>query len=130
MTWTEGDFKVAVNDAPREFHGWTKDGLGLFAVPRLFGSDVSGFVVVHLNTGHGILGVPGILAGAMAIGDLLLTCGDWDYTGLDGWQNQSPDLLDNLRALAQRLPVGSFMLPPGEARRDENAAREILTERW
>ena len=59
-------------------------------------------MLIHLNSGHVICQISGVVSKAFPIAAKIAECTDWGFSGLDGWNNADPDLPSKVRIFAER----------------------------
>jgi hypothetical protein len=107
MTWRPAKFKRADKfEGAIETSGYIYRGLGLqmsiAQSPR--GRKPPIWLLIHLNSGHVICQISGVVAKAFPIGAEIAECADWGFSGLDGWNNTDPNLPSKVRNFAARYP--------------------------
>jgi hypothetical protein len=105
--WRPAKFKRADKfDGAIETSGYSYRGLGLqlsiAQSPKGRRSPV--WLLIHLNSGHVICQISGIVAKALPIAAEIAECTDWSFSGLDGWNNTDPNLLSKVKNLGERYP--------------------------
>lgn len=103
--WIYGEFLKAISWGSQiqcKSKGWLYRGI---ALQRLFKGSPKGrrpatWNVTHLNSGHTIFRIHADEDRAFSIATDLAECGDWDFTGLHGYINSDPDLLNKTSAIA------------------------------
>jgi hypothetical protein len=115
--WAEEGITVAMLGDPVVTKGWTKGGLGIVQC------DLNTFMILHLGSGHKFCFCRGFLETAQSICDDLLAVGDWTFNGLDGWQNQDPELLNKAAKVWEKWGWLLFNPSAHLPRRDDVAAQ-------
>ena len=105
--WHPAKFKRADKfDGAIETSGYSYRGLGLqmsiAQSPKGRRSPV--WLLIHLNSGHVICQISGVVAKALPIAAEIAECTDWGFFGLDGWNNTDPDLPSKVKNFAKRYP--------------------------
>lgn len=92
--WEESTLFLNTQKGITEQDGIVKNGLAIFKLCRGY------YRLMHLNTGLAIIDMKGTLPYAKGIGErVLLMCETWDFVGIDGWKNITPDLVGKIVAL-------------------------------
>ena len=103
--WTAATFDVAGGFGQTyKAHGYTEKGLGLDMVikPSPKGRRPPKWRLIHLNTGHAICYIDGVVADAFPVATEIANLIDWDFDGLYGWRNRDPDLPAKMKEIAAR----------------------------
>ncbi len=100
--WADARYEVAANK-PMVIDGFAYRGLGMHLVRQgqMFLS-VPMWCLTHLGSGHGLCLIAGHTREAFGIATEIAECGDWDFTGLQGWENRDPQLADKFRIVVTR----------------------------
>ena len=124
--WRPAKFKRADKfDGAIETSGYIYRGLGLQAQsPR--GRRPPIWLLIHLNSGHVICQISGVVAKAFPIAAEIAECTDWGFSGLDGWNNTDPDLPSKVRNFAEKY--GKHIISISGAS-DRVIAEQISAER-
>lgn len=105
MAWMPGNFQRALGGyGATDAAGYVYRGLGMVIVVRASpkGHRPPTWALVHLNSGHKVASIKGFVADAFPIASEIAECADWDFNGLDGWRNQTPELPQLVRAIIER----------------------------
>lgn len=99
MTWRRESFIYAnPTKGPTRADGITYNGLGLVDLEH------GDWRVVHINTGFTLCYLHGCPQyRAMGIATEFAEAGDWDFAGPNGWQNLSPELMQNCAEIGERF---------------------------
>lgn len=129
MSWEPADFNVARLLGPQKVRGYAFNGLGLHMELRGSpkGRRAPTWGLYHLNTGHRIILIIGVVAVAFPIATEIAECSDWTFDGLRGWKNRDPDLYEKLCAITERHS-SACRHAPGSGSNDDTA-RAILLAR-
>jgi hypothetical protein len=105
--WQPRDFLIAHVAGPQTVPGYVYRGLGIHM--QMKGSPKGRrkpvWALTHLNTGHAICRLHGLVADAFPIATEVAECSDWaGFDGLTGWRNQDPDLPEKVKAIAAKNP--------------------------
>ena len=127
--WRPAKFKRADKfDGAIETSGYIYRGLGLqmsiAQSPR--GRRPPFWLLIHLNSGHVICQISGVVAKAFPIAAEIAECTDWGFSGLDGWNNTDPDLPSKVRIFAERYPKHIISISGAS---DRVIAEQISAER-
>ena len=127
--WHPAKFKRADKfDGATETSGYIYRGLGLqmsiAQCPR--GRRPPFWLLIHLNSGHVICQISGVVAKAFPIAAEIAECTDWGFSGLDGWNNTDPDLPSKVRIFAERYPKHIISISGAS---DRVIAEQISAER-
>lgn len=98
MAWKREKIKLASKDGCTEMDGVTQGGLGMVIlrpVKSLLGPPPQ-IAVIHLGSGHQIALIEADYGKAAEITAELLACGDWEFNGLEGYNNQSPEIVEKM----------------------------------
>lgn len=79
------------------------------------------WTIMHVGSGH--LLVNFTLHDPIPLATEIAECGDWDFTGLDGWKNLDPDLEEKYLAVKARYPKVKFLR--GGGHRSHAGAAEV-----
>ena len=127
--WRPAKFKRADKfDGAIETSGYISRGLGLqmSIAQSLRGRRPPFWLLIHLNSGHVICQISGVVAKAFPIAAEIAECTDWGFSGLDGWNNTDPDLPSKVRNFAERYPKHIISISGAS---DRVIAEQISAER-
>lgn len=130
MTWKSETFSRAVRGfGPVTVSGYTHKGLGLFMAIRASpkGRRPPTWHLIHLNSGHSVASIKGFVAEAFPVAYEIAECADWDFSSLDGWRNQQPDLPGLVNAIIKRHAKRAEIKAGGGS--DAEVAAQILMAR-
>lgn len=141
--WDQAEYEVARPRVSEDSFdvdvvaGWTYRGLGLLRFSGMEAKYVrkdgsrrlwESWSITHLNTGHFVAHLLSISAErALRLATDLADAADWDFDGLNGWQNVEPDLPKIYKAWQQRYGLVRTAVGYGH---DDAAARAIGSKRW
>lgn len=126
--WKPGVVRVATDRGVLDYQGMTKGGLGMIIAKKAgpFEMPPATIALMHLGSGHVLLWIKATFDRAARLIAEIERLGDWDFDGLNGWQNRDPTLSLKLQAVVERnLDVISFP----EHGPDDVQARKIARER-
>lgn len=127
MSWKSESYEVATSKGPRRVAGITQAGLGVHLVrDHIVFKQPPLYAVTHLGSGHTIMMIEAHKPRTGQIVAELLTAGDWDFGGLKGWENMSPDLADKVKAIVERH---GDVVRAGVSDPDDRQARTIARSR-
>jgi hypothetical protein len=120
--WTESKFLIADLGGSSTVWGFTYRGLGMW---KCFEGSKKGkrpptWSLTHLGSGHRIGLINLHMAQAFDIATSAAETMDWDWGGLEGYRNRSPDIARELAAFASSAPKG-FKLTVGGGSNSETA---------
>jgi hypothetical protein len=105
--WQQSEFFASNNSTtPRKVKGWTRAGIGIecLMAPMAIAPKVGLWLLYHLGSGHLLAVTRHDATHVAGVGNELLTLGDWEFDGLYGFQNSSPDLPERYKAFLRRHP--------------------------
>lgn len=101
VTWQPGSFVFASQDGhakPRRADGVQYRGLALINSGRR-----NEWAILHVNTGFTLCFLLRALPSkAVEIATEFAECGDWDFSGPNGWQNLEPELMERCLEISER----------------------------
>ena len=126
--WRPAKFKRADKfDGAIETSGYIYRGLGLqMSIAQSLRGRRPPWLLIHLNSGHVICQISGVVAKAFPIAAEIAECTDWGFSGLDGWNNTDPDLPSKVRIFAERYPKHIISISGAS---DRVIAEQISAER-
>jgi len=102
--WAQARYEIAAEKATT-VDGFTYRGLGMHQIRRHEMFKQAGlWCLAHLNSGHAIVVIAGSVREAFDIATDIAECGEWDFNGLNGWENRDPELTVKLKAILDRHP--------------------------
>lgn len=125
--WNIESYPVATSTGPKLVTGMTMKGLGMHVVRKhvLFAqSPIYG--VTHLGSGHTVCLIEAHDRKASTIFAELVSAGDWEFDGLKGWENMSPDLADKVQAIIKRH---ESVIRAASGEPDDRIARQVARGR-
>jgi hypothetical protein len=94
--WQPSDFYIARATYPVQMAGYVYKGLGLHIARQTLIHRLPVWHLTHLNTGHRVAEIRGLVAEAFPIATAIAECGDWDFLSLTGWKDQDPELANKV----------------------------------
>lgn len=101
--WTLETYAVAAGKGTKLVQGMTMKGLGMHIVRQHIPfAQTPVYAITHLGSGHTVCMIEAQDKQASMIVAELLMAGDWEFDGLKGWENMSPDLAERVQGIFRR----------------------------
>jgi hypothetical protein len=131
--WIADTFLIAQTGGPAQRQGWTCCGLGLHDLEQPPSPQSLAWTITHLNTGHSVCTVYAPRHTALRVATEITECGDWSFADFEGWQNNNPELLDQVVTIIDKWRTCGIQIAAGPQsgapNRDVVLARSIAIQR-
>jgi hypothetical protein len=125
--WKRERYLVAKGESLANVDGITAKGLGMSIVrPHVIFAQAAITAIHHLGSGHLLCYVKGDFGIAARVAVDLISCGDWEFGGLEGWKNADPDLTLKVQAVLKKHARVAYV---GDHAPDREQARKAARER-
>lgn len=125
VNWQPSTIDIVL-DKPQKIRAMVYRGLGLFLVEQRKGLEPAKWSLTHLGSGHRVGLIPGDELDVFKVATEIAECGDWEFSGLRGYQNMDPSLPAKALEIIARYSLERGRIKVGDGRDvDERAAAEI-----
>jgi hypothetical protein len=127
-TWVSGQYMEAAPGGPQAVRGLTYRGLGFRMLQPPSSREnrpMPRWGLTHIGTGHNVAYINAIAIHAFSIATAVALSGDWSFSGINGFENSDPELVDRLVALRDLYGPSVLDIGDDQNQADEEQAREI-----
>jgi len=123
--WQPGKFKVCTGSGPKLVIGWLWNGCAMRCIGHDYVRRVPVWTLTHIGAGTRLALIHAQGEAAFGIADQFVNLGDWSYTGLHGYKNTDPDLMERFDRLYDELQQRGLVSKPGQSAVDDEVQQVI-----